>query len=184
MKRWGNWLITLILGLALAALILILLLPVVFSSRVAIVLSGSMEPAMPRGALAIPMPVAPEDIRVEDIITYNVPWEPDVTVSHRVVEVLTDGELTFRTKGDANEDIDPWIVLAENVTGRVVYNIPRLGYITNTGLTYTRTWWGFALLIGLPSILVIGSAIRGLTRSANPRHQRMQSLLKRRRRHR
>ena len=182
MKRLGNWLGTIILGLVLLVLMIFMLLPVLFSGRVAVVLSGSMEPIMPVGALAITMPVSPEEIREGDIIAFTTSWTSDITVSHRVVGVITDEQLIFRTKGDANEDPDPWVTPAENVTGRVVYNIPHLGYVTDATLSYSRTRWGFAFLVVLPSMLLIGSAIRDATRLGDRRQQRMQTWLKRRHR--
>ncbi len=182
MKILGNWLGTIILGLVLLVVIFILLVPLFFSGRVAVVLSGSMEPAMPTGALAVTMPVAPEEIKVGDIIAFIPPWQSEVTVSHRVVEVLTDGQLAFRTKGDANEDPDPWVMPAENVTGRMIFNIPYLGYAANSLLSYTRTSLGFVTLVAVPSMLLIGSAIRDATRLTNRRQKRMQSWLKRRQR--
>ena len=184
MKKPVSLLGNIILALAVLLLMFVLIVPLVFSGRVAIVLSGSMEPTMPMGALAVTMPVAPEEVRVKDIIAFAPPWDPDVTVSHRVVEVVTDGELAFHTKGDASEDIDPWVMPAEYVTGRVVFNIPYLGYVANSALLYVRTWWGLGFLVVLPSMLLIGSTIRGVSRSANRRQQRMQSLLKRRQRRR
>ncbi len=39
-------------------------------------------------------------------------------MSHRVVAVLNGESYQFRTKGDANEDVDPYVVPAENVVGR------------------------------------------------------------------
>jgi len=97
---------------------------------------------------------------------------------------LTEEEVAFRTKGDASEDIDPWLMPAEYVTGRVVFNIPYLGYVANSALRYVRTWWGLSFLVILPSMLLIGGTVRGATRSANRREKRMKLFLKRRRRRR
>lgn len=184
MKKPVSLLGNIVLLLAVLMLMFVLIVPLVFSGRVAIVLSASMEPTMPIGALAVTMPVAPEEVKVGDIIAFAPPWDPDVTVSHRVVEVVTDNRLSFHTKGDANEDIDPWVMPAEYVTGRVAFNIPYLGYVANSALLYVRTWWGLVFLVVLPSMLLIGSTVRGVSRSANPRYKRRQFLLKRRQRRR
>jgi signal peptidase len=141
-----------------------------------------MEPNMPVGSLAITMPVAAEEVRVGDIIAFAPPWDPDVTVSHRVVEVFNDEEPRFHTKGDASEDIDPWVMPAEYVTGRVVFSIPYMGYVANSALLYVRTWWGLVFLVALPSTLLIGGTVRGVTHSASPREKRMKLYLKRQRR--
>jgi len=182
MKKLTNWLSNIVLILAGLLLLFVLIVPLVFSGRVAIVLSASMEPNMPMGSLAITMPIAAEEVKVGDIIAFAPPWDPDVTVSHRVVEVLTDNGLSFSTKGDASEDIDPWVMPAEYVTGRVVFNIPYLGYVANSALLYVRTWWGVIFLVALPSMLLIGGTVRGVARSSNRRQKRMQLFLKRHRR--
>jgi len=181
-RKLTNWLGSIVLILAGLLLLFVLIVPLVFSGRVAIVLSSSMEPNMPIGSLAVTMPIAPEEVRVGDIIAFAPPWEPEVTVSHRVVEVLNDEEPRFHTKGDASEDIDPWVMPAEYVTGRVAFNIPYLGYVANSALLYVRTWWGFVLLVVLPSMLLIGGTVRGVARSSNRRQKRMQLFLKRHRR--
>jgi len=182
MKKLGHWLGNIVLILAGLLLLFVLIVPLVFSGRVAIVLSASMEPNMPMGSLAITMPIAPEEVRVGDIVAFAPPWDPDVTVSHRVVEVLNDEEPRFHTKGDASEDPDPWVMPAEYVTGRVVFNIPYLGYVANSAILYVSTWWGLVFLVALPSALLIGGAVRGVARSANPREKRMKLYLKRQRR--
>ena len=182
MKKLGSWLGNIILILAVLLLMFVLIVPLVFAGRVAIVLSASMEPVMPMGALAITMPVTPEEVEVGDIIAFAPPWDPDVTVSHRVVEVLTNGEFTYRTKGDASEDIDLWLMPAEYVTGRVVFSLPYLGYLVNSILGYVQTWVGLVLLVVLPSLVVVGGTVRGIFGSRNPRQRRLDWLRKRQRR--
>jgi signal peptidase len=180
-----RWLGNTILVLLVIFLLFVLVAPLAFSSRVAIVQSGSMGKALPTGALAATTPIAPKMIKVGDIITFTPYWQKEVTMSHRVVEVLTqDGRLFFVTKGDANENPDSWIVPEEYVTGRVMFHVPRLGYVADAALKHTRSWLGFAVLVALPSILLIGSTIRGVSRSANRRYKRRQLLLKRRQRRR
>lgn len=184
MKKLSNWVGNIILILTVLLLLFVLLVPLVFSGRVAVVLSASMEPTMPMGALAITMPVTAEEVKVGDIIAFAPPWDPDVTVSHRVVEIIPGEETSFRTKGDANEDDDPWFMPAEYVTGRVVFDIPYLGYVANSALRYVRTWWGLAFLVVLPSMLLIGITIRDVSLASNRRHKRMKLWLKRHRRRR
>jgi len=182
MKKLVNWLGNIILILAVLLLVFVLIVPLVFAGRVAIVLSASMEPVMPMGALAITMPVTPEEVEAGDIIAFAPPWDPDVTVSHRVVEVLTDGEVVFITKGDANEDIDPWLMPAEYVTGRVIFSLPYLGYLVNSVLGYVQTWAGLVLLVVLPSLVVVGGTVRRIYQPPNRRQKRLDLLRKRQRR--
>lgn len=187
MKRVAKYLGNILLGLLLAFVIITMLLSVVFSDSVAIVRSGSMSPAMPAGSLAVAVPIAPEDVKVGDIITFKPPPDPtiknpDVTVSHRVVEVQNEEGLYFVTKGDANEEPDSFLLPAANVQGKVIFNIPRLGYVTNSIMRYIRSWLGFILLVCIPLVVLIGSTIRDVGRSHNVRLKRLERRAERQRR--
>lgn len=93
------------------------------------VLSSSMEPAYPVGSLIYVQDIPVNSIQVGDTITF-VMNEALVVATHRVVEVNPEQE-TFRTKGDANENIDGAAVHFENVLGRVSFSIPYLGYVAH-----------------------------------------------------
>ena len=182
MQRLSKWLGYIIIGLAVLFVVFALLLPVVFSGSVAIVRSSSMEPAMPAGALAIMMPIAPEKVKVGDIIAFDPSWDPDVTISHRVVEVRADGELYFLTKGDATEEYDPFLTPPERVHGKVIFNIPYLGYAVNSMSDYVRTRLGFVFFIGVPSLILFGITIRDIGRFRNLRRRRLRNRQQRQRR--
>ncbi len=177
-------LVNILLALVISLLMFILIVPVFFSGRVAVVLTGSMEPTLPQGSLAFTMPVKPKEIEIDDIIVFIRPGTyPEVTTSHRVVEIVsTDGELSFRTKGDANDEPDPSITLAEHVRGRVVFNTPYLGRVMNFTLSYVKNWVGLVLLVALPSLVIVGSAVRGMHRPRSRRQKRLDLLRKRQRR--
>ena len=57
----------------------------------------------------------------------------------------------FTTKGDANEDSDTNEIRQNDIHGKVLFNIPFLGYI----IDLARKPLGFAVLIILPAIIVI-----------------------------
>jgi signal peptidase len=95
------------------------------------VLSGSMRPGIPIGAIVIVTEESPRDVRVGQIITYKVPVEDRRVVSHRVVEVV-EGQGTanpvIRTKGDANETPDPWLAKVDGPTvWQVRHTVPGVG---------------------------------------------------------
>jgi signal peptidase len=182
MKRAGKWAVNIILGLLLCFVLFAVLLPSAFSGRLAIVRSSSMEPALRAGALAVMLPIDAEDVKVGDIIAFEPPWDPGVTVSHRVIGVLHDGQIQFDTKGDATEQSDPYYVPAQNVHGKVVFNIPYLGYAASSAVRYIRTWLGLVFLVCIPTIIIIGSTIRDVNRSRNVRLQRLNRRLERQRR--
>jgi len=114
-------------GLACLLLLVVTVLPGVASYKTYVVLSGSMEPAIPTGAVVMALPVAPSSLKVGDVIVYN---RSDVSesVTHRIVEV-DDGPV-FRTKGDANGAPDEWTVQYTNGTaGKIVLSLPYAGYL-------------------------------------------------------
>ncbi len=93
------------------------------------VLSSSMEPAYPAGALIYVRPVPADNIQIGDAISF-VMNEDLVVATHRVVEIDTDAR-QFRTKGDANTIVDGSPVHFNNLLGKVVFSIPYLGYIAH-----------------------------------------------------
>lgn len=146
------------LGLALA-LILITAVVLVFAAtrfgwRVDAVLSGSMEPGLKVGSLAITRPVGAEEIRTGDVIAFRSAVSA-LPIVHRVV-AAEDGS-SFRTKGDANENADPFLVPAQDVLGRVCCRVPFLGYAAQ----FVKTPFGI-LLICVWCFLVIVNEMRTL----------------------
>jgi len=184
MKRAGKWAGNIILGLVVCFALFAVLIPSVFSGSLAIVRSSSMEPAMRAGALAVMLPIDAADVKVGDIIAFDPPWDSgsDVTVSHRVIGVLDNGQLRFDTKGDALEGSDPYYVPGESVQGKVLFSIPYLGYAANSALGYVRTWLGLVTLVCIPLVILIVSAIRDVSRSQNVRLKRLNKRLERQRR--
>ena len=94
---------------------LLIAAPMLAGYRPVVVLSGSMEPTYPTGALIYVKDVKPQDVKVGDPITFVLNEELTVA-THRVIEVNTaDG--WFRTQGDANDSPDGSPVLFENLIG-------------------------------------------------------------------
>ena len=122
------------------------------------VLSGSMEPALKVGGVVVVRPTNIKDIKEGDIITYRSPTQPGTRVCHRVVKVTDSAAPRFQTKGDANDQQDPYVVPASNVEGKVVFHAPLLGYFAG----FARSTAGFLLLIIIPGLAIIGMEIRGV----------------------
>ena len=117
------------------------------------VLSGSMEPAYHVGSLIYVKDVDPFELESGDVITFML--DENTVATHRIVEVVPDEEddsvVRFRTKGDANENVDGSLVHYKNVIGSPVFTIPYLGYavsyIQNPPGTYVAISAGAILLL-------------------------------------
>ena len=92
------------------------------------VLSGSMEPNIPVGALIYVKEVDPADVQPNDVITYVL--SNNMPSTHRVVRVDAENQ-HFYTKGDANETEDGAPVHFKNLLGKPVFTIPYLGYVAH-----------------------------------------------------
>lgn len=118
-----------------AAVVIVVLLAIllvgvrIFGLQPFCILSGSMEPNYPVGALVYVKKVDPSEIKVDDPITFVLNEDLDVA-THRVVRIDTEKEC-FYTKGDANESEDGEPVHFKNLIGKPVFKIPYLGYVSN-----------------------------------------------------
>jgi signal peptidase len=116
---------------ALIALLLLGVGPRTGLYRTLTVLSGSMKPGIPVGAVAIDTPEKPSQLKVGQIITYQIPILDHRIVSHRVVKILSGGARpVFQTKGDANSAPDPWTAQSDGSTlWRVRAAVPLAGKV-------------------------------------------------------
>lgn len=97
-------------------------------SSLIIVAGGSMEPAVPQGALIRPAVVNPGGIEAGDVLTVKA--DNGVLITHRVTRVLDlpEGRF-FELRGDANPSPDPNLVPARAVMGRIDLQVPYAGYV-------------------------------------------------------
>ena len=108
------------------------------------ILTGSMQPVLMPGDMIVVKATEPKAIKAQDIITYK---EGDILITHRVMDVAaTNEQLSFITKGDANNVEDPRPILAEHVVGVMALRIPFAGYAAK----HMRSVFGFIILILLP----------------------------------
>ncbi len=146
-------LLLIVIGIA----VLVIVIPMVTGSTPRTVLTESMEPKLPPGTLVIDKPVKPEDVRIGDVVTYQLASDQDLFVTHRVVSIsrATDGSITFVTKGDNNSTPDTAPVTAVQLSsgGRVWYSLPWIGYLNNAVGGSGKSW----LVIGA-AVLLFGYA--------------------------
>lgn len=100
------------------------------------VISGSMEPEYPVGALIYVKKVDPAEVKVGDVITFVL--SNDMPATHRVIAIDAENQ-HFYTRGDANFNIDEITgekiytedppVHFKNLIGKPIFKIPFLGYV-------------------------------------------------------
>jgi signal peptidase len=95
------------------------------------VLSGSMRPTIPVGAVVAVTPERPSDLRVGQIVAYSIPAGDHHVISHRVIKIVHGGDRpVFQTKGDANSAPDPWLAQVKGGTvWQVRFAVPGLGWL-------------------------------------------------------
>ena len=121
-----------------------------------VVVSGSMEPAIPVGSLVMAKPVKPAELQVGDVIVFYTERHIDTPVTHRVVENRID-EREVITKGDANaaNDINP--VLYENIDGKVARHIPRIGFMVGLFGTVMGKFSALMIIVAGYLLTLVGS---------------------------
>lgn len=109
------------------------LMPRVAGATPFVILTDSMRPEMPPGTLVVVKPVKADQVRIGDVVTYQLESGKPAVVTHRVVAQGFDGKgrRTFQTKGDANNTADQQWVRPVQLRGVHWYHVPYLGYVTN-----------------------------------------------------
>jgi len=121
------------------------------------VVTGSMEPTIPVGALLVTQQVDIESIRMDDIICFRTQvseiWGKIVT--HRVVGIWESemGGVLLETKGDANLVADGYFVDQTNFVGKVIWHTGDGSVLANVLSLFTSKI-GFLGCIVFPSLLL------------------------------
>ena len=102
------------------------------------VLSGSMEPGIPVGAIVYDKNFAASEAKEGAVVTYQLP-------------AGTLEEQTVVTQGDANNIADAAPVAWQQIIGVYAFHIPYLGYIS----IYAKTPLGIAVVCGVLIVLIL-----------------------------
>jgi len=118
----AGWIVTTII-----AVVVIWFAVGLFPVQPTTVISGSMRPNLDVGDVVIIAKVSADTIKPGDIIQFREVG--GVTTVHRVVEIREiEGKKVFITQGDANSEPDDNPVIPENVVGKAVFDIPKIGW--------------------------------------------------------
>ncbi|HLI56046.1 MAG TPA: signal peptidase I [Actinomycetota bacterium] len=136
--------------------------------RTLTVLSGSMAPGIPVGSLVIDTPERPDQIRVGQVLTYQIPVGDHRVETHRVIRVLHGGaNPVFQTKGDANRTPDPWVAQVTSPTlWRVRAVVPDAG---SAIIALRRPAVRAVLVWALPALLALLAVAAIWREPARPR---------------
>ena len=130
------------------------------------IVSPSMVPAINVLDVVVTMRVNnPEDLKKGDIITFNSTdyRYSGVLVTHRIVNIekTSSGEYLFTTKGDNNNTQDSSRISFDEIYGRVLFRIPKIGYIQY----YLSSILGWVAIIIVPAVMIIGYDIYKLIKT-------------------
>ena len=145
-------------GTFLAVLFLLFfspLLPFKNLPKFFIVTSGSMEPLVKSGSLALTRHINSSALKIGDIVAFTSPSNPRETILHRIFAIKSNSPLLFSTKGDHNLDPDQWDLIENGIKGRYIFSLPYLGKI----IAFIQSPLGFILGICFPAVLLVFSEL-------------------------
>ncbi len=111
-----------------------------------VVLTGSMGPSIPQGSIIFTQRTP--SYQKGDVISFQ---KGNVTMTHRVVQVIDAKGVSYQTKGDANKTADPESVSSKDVLGKSIFFVPYVGKL----VLFLKTFPGYALFIIFPTVFFI-----------------------------
>ena len=85
-----------------------------------------MVPTLDVNDVVVVKKCKPTELQVGDIITYEIDGR---TVSHRIIQITKDANVLITTKGDNNEVQDPVPIKGDQVFGRMLFRVRKIGKI-------------------------------------------------------
>ena len=121
-----------------------------------VVLTGSMLPEIQVYDVVITKKQKAEDLKEGDVITFASSDSrfAGTIITHRIIKKNYSSKTksyTFQTKGDNNNVADSALVTPNNIYGRVILKIPKLGYLRD----FLASDGGWILVILFPCLAVV-----------------------------
>lgn len=104
--------------------------------------------------------------KIGDIITYeSIDHAVNLPITHRIVSIeeTDNGSLVYRTKGDNNGFVDKAVVSTDNIIGKVILRLPKMGIIKS----FLKSTLNLLLLIVILSIGILYVCSIGLKKLHN-----------------
>lgn len=144
------------------------------------VVTGSMEPHIPVGALLVSRQADIDQIQEDDIVCFRSkePGLQGMIITHRVVRVLTapDGSPMLQTQGDSNLVVDVHYVTDDNLIGRVIWHTGDESVMAGM-IQFLTGDFGFLACVVLPVILVAVWIFRDAAKSLRKEILRVEQQL-------
>ena len=134
-----------------------------------VVLTGSMLPEIQVYDVVVTKKIKAADLKEGDVITFSSADTRflNTIITHRIIKKNYDATTkgyTFQTKGDNNNVADSALVPQNNIYGKVILKIPKLGYLQE----FLASRGGWIIVILIPCLTVISfdivKLIKGLQR--------------------
>lgn len=136
-------------------------IPTFWGYKPLVIISGSMEPVLKVGGILYYKEIKLDEYAKDDIVVYK---SNKYLISHRIVEIKDNG---FKTKGDANKNIDSNLLSFNKVLGKGTnWSIPYIGYYAD--FVYKNKRYLYITLI----ILVINFIISNYVGEENEKNNK------------
>ena len=113
-----------------------------------------MQPTLEINDIIVTKRCKLENLKKGDIITFS---EDNKIISHRIVQIINKTESkVFVTQGDNNEIVDEDYVQENQIYGKVIFHIPKIGRIVE----YIQNKEGFVRIILLVVIIFVIICLR------------------------
>lgn len=122
-----SWMITSIISIAI-----IWFAVGVFPIYPSVVATGSMEPMIKAGDVILVEKIVDiegiDNLKQGDVIQFE---RDGILISHRIIEIIESKKgKSYRTKGDNNSGPDTELVKIEQIKGKIVHVVPKIGWPT------------------------------------------------------
>lgn len=150
-----------VFGWGLFVVALVLIWPAALGGKTSyVVVTGkSMEPTLHAGDFVV---LRSGEYDVGDVVSYEPFEDIPAQVIHRIIDTKTDGTLILQ--GDNNSFIDPYFPTAQEVTGKLLFSVPKIGAVT--WMLGNPLVWGSLLLIAGALFLYEGKPKKPKTEGA------------------
>ena len=118
------------------------------------IVSESMEPTLYKDDVVFVKKCDISELKKGDIITFE---QDNRVISHRIINITKEKSVVkFETKGDNNEIVDPDKVTEEQVYGKVLYKVGKIGQ----AVSYIQNARGFINVVIFAIIVYILVSLR------------------------